>query len=306
MGPGRNPQYTRAHSGGEAVGCSQCHVTTSSRMVAEQAVPSSTGREPRPSHQNQQWTVQLCNTASFLPAAQTVQKIVEIRKNRVQKTVRGTQVKLINEVDTTRSRRDQRQGFSEPRVAGRGGVPRQAQGDEELKLGRLVEDEELKLGRLVEELVCSVLHAFPMISSRDQNTLTCSKVVGQPLLKISNELDLCIGARVDEMYPTEQELLCDSEVCAIGLKAARRILDGVDAILATTRAKVSARKLEAEAEESLMVRFKARECDGVPIKQFKRDLRRRRERASLKLFGWFDRVMQALCQFEEKGRAQES
>ena len=101
MGPGRNPQYTRAHSGGEAVGCSQYHVTTSSRMVAEPAVPSSTGREPRPSHQNQQWAVQLCNTASFLPAAQTVQKIVEIRKNRVQKTVRGTQVKLINEVDTT-------------------------------------------------------------------------------------------------------------------------------------------------------------------------------------------------------------
>ena len=128
MGPGRNPQYTRAHSGGEAVGCSQCHVTSSSRMVAEPAVPSSTGREPRPSHQNQQWTVQLCNTASFPPAAQTVLKTVEIRKDRVQKTARGTQVKLINEVDTTRSRRDQRQGFSEPRVAGRGGVPRQAQG----------------------------------------------------------------------------------------------------------------------------------------------------------------------------------
>ena len=85
-------------------------------------VPGSTGREPRPSHQNQQWTVQLCNTA------QTVLKTVEIRKNRVQKTARGTQVKLINEVDTTRSRRDQRRGFSEPRVAGRGGAPRQAQG----------------------------------------------------------------------------------------------------------------------------------------------------------------------------------
>jgi hypothetical protein len=138
-----------------------------------------------------------------------------------------------------------------------------------------------------------------MISSRDQNTLTFSKVVGQPLLKISDELDLCIGARIDEMYLTEQELLCDSEVCAIGLEAARHILDGVDATLAITRAKVSARKLEAEAEESLMVRFKARECDGVPIKQLKRDLRRRRERASLKLFGWFDRVMQAPCQFEE-------
>ena len=99
MGPGRNPQYTRAHSGGEAVGCSQYHVTSSSRMVAEPAVPSSTGREPRPSHQNQQWTVQLCNTASFPPAAQTVLKIVEIRKNRVQKTARGTQVKLINASD---------------------------------------------------------------------------------------------------------------------------------------------------------------------------------------------------------------
>jgi len=48
-----------------------------------------------------------------------------------------------------------------------------------------------------------------------------------------------------------------------------------------------------------MVRFKARECDGVPIKQLQRDLRRRRERASLKLFRWFDRVMQAPCQFEE-------
>ena len=105
VGPGRNPQYTCAHSGGEAVGCSQCHVTSSSRMVAEPAVPRSTGREPRPSHQNQQWTVQLCNTASFPPAAQAVLKTVEIRKNRVQKTARGTQVKLINEVDTTRSRR---------------------------------------------------------------------------------------------------------------------------------------------------------------------------------------------------------
>ena len=158
-------------------------------MVAEPAVSSSTDREPRPSHQNQQWAVQLCNTASFFPAAQTVLKIVEIRKNRVQKTVRGTQVKLINEVDTTQSRRDQRQGFSEPRVAGRGrgGVLRQAKGDEELKLGRLVGD------------------------------------------------------------PTEQELPCDSEVCAIGLEAARRILGGADAILAITRAKVSARKLEAEA-----------------------------------------------------------
>jgi len=136
-------------------------------------------------------------------------------------------------------------------------------------------------------------------SSRGKNNLTFSKIVGQPLLENSDEFDLCIGARIDEIYLTEQELLCDSEVCATGLMAARHILDGVDVTLAITRAKVSAWKLEAEAEESLMVRFKARECDGVPIKQLKRDLRRRRERASLKLFGWFDRVMQAPCQFEE-------
>merc|ERR1712136_227119 len=97
----------------------------------------------------------------------------------------------------------------------------------------------------------------------------------------------------------EQELLCDSEVCATGQMAARHILDGVDVTQAITRAKVSAWKLEAEAEESLMVRFKARECDGVPIKQLQRDLRRRRERASLKLFGWFDRVMQAPSHIEE-------
>jgi len=136
-------------------------------------------------------------------------------------------------------------------------------------------------------------------SSRGKKTLTFSKVVGQPLLENSDEFDLCIGARIDELYLTEQELLCDSEVCATGQMAARHILDGVDVTLAITRAKVAAWKLEAEAEESLMVRFKARECDGVPIKQLQRDLRRRRERASLKLFGWFDRVMQAPFQFEE-------
>ena len=141
---------------------------------------------------------------------------------------------------------------------------------------------------------------------RSHVTETFSKVVGQHLFENSEEFALSFRARIDMLYLTEQELLCDSEVCAIGQMAARQILDGADAALAISRAKVEAWKLEAEAVESLMVRFKARECDEVPIEQLQRDLRRRREQASLKLFDRFDRVSQARCPLDEASMMEEA
>merc|ERR1712136_681477 len=54
------------------------------------------------------------------------------------------------------------------------------------------------------------------------------------------------------------------------------------------------------------VRWKARECGQVPIRQLQRDLRRRRERATSKLFVWFDRVMQASCKLHEAKKMEEA
>lgn len=134
---------------------------------------------------------------------------------------------------------------------------------------------------------------------------TFSNVIGQPLLATSHEYALCLVARIDELYLTEQELLWDSEVCALGRLAASAILDGVDAATAFARAKGAAWKLEAEAAEGLMVRFKARDDDGVPIEELRRDLQLRRQRASKKLFKWFDRVERALDRTVEAARMRE-
>ena len=96
---------------------------------------------------------------------------------------------------------------------------------------------------------------------------TFSEVIGRPLVVDSQTFALNLAARIDEMFLTEQELLWDSEVCAIGQKAASAIIEGAE-VAATTiaKAKVSAWKLEADAAESLTIRYEARETDGVPLK----------------------------------------
>jgi len=128
---------------------------------------------------------------------------------------------------------------------------------------------------------------------------TFSDVVGRPLIVDSPTFALNLAARIDEMYLTEQELLWDSEVCGVGKLAASAIIEGAQVAATVAKARVGAWKLEVDAAESLMIRFKARESDGVPIEELQRDLKFRRERASSKLFKWLNRVEQAPDQAQE-------
>ena len=125
-------------------------------------------------------------------------------------------------------------------------------------------------------------------------------------LKFWAKFSSTTAARIDELYLNEQELLFDSEVCEVGRATASEILGGKDLTLAIACGKVAAWKGEVDAVESLMVRWKARECGQVPIRQLQRDLRRRRERATSKLFVWFDRVMQASRPFHEVKKMEEA
>uniref|UniRef100_A0A7S1AZY5 Uncharacterized protein n=1 Tax=Noctiluca scintillans TaxID=2966 RepID=A0A7S1AZY5_NOCSC len=135
---------------------------------------------------------------------------------------------------------------------------------------------------------------------------TFSDVVGRPLIVDSQTFALNLAARIDEMYLTEQELLWDSEVCAVGQLAASAVIAGAEVAATCAKAKIGAWKLEADAAKSLMIRFKARESDGVPIEELLRDLKFRRERASSKLFKWLNRVEQAPDQVEEATRMLET
>ena len=93
VGPGQNPQHTGAHSGWEAVGCSQNHDFTHGSGASSCQIHA---QSPQPqwmvihksSSLTEQWTVQSYNEPSLLPAVQTILKIVEIRKNRVQQPAR--------------------------------------------------------------------------------------------------------------------------------------------------------------------------------------------------------------------------
>lgn len=133
-------------------------------------------------------------------------------------------------------------------------------------------------------------------TSRDDTSF--SEVVCKPLF-VDNEFALCLACRIDQMFLTEQELLCDSEVCGTGRMAANLILDGADIDLTISRAKADALKLESEAVESLMVRFDAREDAEVPISLLQREMRVRRQRATSKLFDWFERVKRAQSHVDE-------
>ena len=133
---------------------------------------------------------------------------------------------------------------------------------------------------------------------------TFSEVIGRPLVVDSQTFALNLAARIDEMFLTEQELLWDSEVCAIGQKAASAIIEGAEVAIA--KAKVSAWKLEADAAKSLTIRYEARETDGVPIEELQRDIKFRRERASSKLFKWLNRIEQAPDQAEEAMKMQDA
>jgi len=135
---------------------------------------------------------------------------------------------------------------------------------------------------------------------------TFSEVIGRPLVVDSQTFALNLAARIDEMFLTEQELLWDSEVCAIGQKAASAIIEGAEVAATIAKAKVSAWKLEADAAKSLTIRYEARETDGVPIEELQRDLKFRRERASSKLFKWLNRIEQAPDQAEEAMKMQDA
>merc|ERR1712136_415190 len=91
-----------------------------------------------------------------------------------------------------------------------------------------------------------------------------------------------------------------------GLATASEILGGKDLTLAIARGKVAAWKVEGDEVENLLVRCEARGCGQVPIGEHQRNLRRRRERATSKLFVWFDRVMQASCPFHEAKKMEEA
>ena len=82
MGPGRYPQYTRAHYGGEGVGSSKHHTSpifpTPPRMVAEQQWSVPRARSPRASHQQSGGQSSRATCCPFLPVVQTIHKIVEI------------------------------------------------------------------------------------------------------------------------------------------------------------------------------------------------------------------------------------
>ena len=84
MGPGRNPQYTRAHSGGEAVGCLQNHVDqhfTHGCGASSCQIHAQRAQTQPPEPAVELFSRATC-MASFLPVAQTVLKIVEIRTKR--------------------------------------------------------------------------------------------------------------------------------------------------------------------------------------------------------------------------------
>ena len=135
---------------------------------------------------------------------------------------------------------------------------------------------------------------------------TFSEVNGRRLVVDSQTFALNLAARIDEMFLTEQALLWDSEVCAIGQKAASAIIEGAEVAATIAKAKVSAWKLEADAAKSLTIRYEARETDGVPIEELQRDLKFRRERASSKLFKWLNRIEQAPDQAEEAMKMQDA
>ena len=79
VGPCGYLQYTRAHYGVEAVGSSQPHEPNTSRMVAEPAAPTVPRTEsPRSSHQQSGGQFSRATCCPFLPAMQTILKIVEI------------------------------------------------------------------------------------------------------------------------------------------------------------------------------------------------------------------------------------
>ena len=127
-------------------------------------------------------------------------------------------------------------------------------------------------------------NAALLTMARSAATESFSEVVGKILFDDSGEFALHLLARIDELYLNEQELLFDSEVCEVCRPTASEILGGKDLTPAIARGKVAAWKVEGDEVENLLVRCEARECGQVPIGQHQRNLRRRRERATSKLF----------------------